>query len=181
MALLPLVLAPDPRLSICSQAVDRVDDGIRKLMDDMLETMYKEEGIGLAAVQVGVHKRVLVMDLFDKAGRYDDAENTQKEPNPIFMANPEIIYESEEENMYEEGCLSFPDQRAMVVRPKIVKVKYLDYNGDEKILECDDLLATCVQHEIDHLNGVVFIDHVSKLKRDMIIKKVKKLKKQYNM
>lgn len=169
MTILPLVIAPDPRLAVCSEAVEVVDDKLRKLMDDMLETMYAEEGIGLAAVQVGVHKRVLVMDL-------------QREENnkPYFIVNPEIIEASEEENIYEEGCLSFPEQRAMVTRPKKVKVRHLDYQGNEQILECDELLATCIQHEIDHLNGVVFIDHVSRLKRDMILRKVKKLKKLLN-
>jgi peptide deformylase len=176
---MPLVIAPDPRLAICSAEVTKVDDKIRKLMDDMLETMYHEAGIGLAAVQVGVHKRILVMDLADRSGRYkkDSDGDGVPESKPIFMVNPEIAWESEEENMYDEGCLSFPDQRASVIRPKQVHVKYLDYYGKPQILECDELLATCVQHEIDHLNGVVFIDHVSKLKADMIMRKMKKLKK----
>lgn len=181
MAILPLVIAPDPRLEVCSAEVPEVTDGIRKLMDDMLETMYNEEGIGLAAVQVGVHKRILVMDLSDRAGRYKN--NVEQEAagadssQPIYMVNPEVMDESEEENIYDEGCLSFPDQRAMVTRPKRVKVKYLDYNGKPQIMECDGLLATCVQHEMDHLNGVVFIDHISKLKYDVIMRKMKKLKK----
>ena len=181
MTVLPLVIAPDPRLAVCSAEVPEVNDKIRKFMDDMLETMYKEGGIGLAAVQVGVHKRILVMDLNDRAGRYKNDEermsNDSPDNGPFYLVNPKIIEESPEENIYDEGCLSFPDQRAMVTRPEKVKVKYLDYYGKEQIMECDGLLATCVQHEIDHLNGVVFIDHVSKLKHDVIMRKMKKLKK----
>lgn len=181
MTILPLVIAPDPRLEICSAEVAAVDDNIRRFMDDMLETMYAEGGIGLAAVQVGVHKRILVMDLSDRAGRYtnNDGQVIENSPlsAPIYMVNPEIVEASDEKNIYEEGCLSFPEQRAMVTRPKTVKVKYLDYNGKHQVLECDELLATCVQHEIDHLNGVVFIDHVSKMKYDMVMRKMKKMKK----
>lgn len=176
--ILQLVIAPDPRLAICSEPVKTIDKTIQKLMDDMLETMYHEGGIGLAAVQVGVHKRILVMDLSDKNNRYGDKDSKADENHkPVFMVNPEIVDESEEKNIYDEGCLSFPEQRAKVIRPKRVKIKYLDYYGKPQILECDELLATCVQHEIDHLNGVVFIDHVSKLKRDMVMKKMTKLKK----
>ncbi|PIR37316.1 MAG: peptide deformylase [Alphaproteobacteria bacterium CG11_big_fil_rev_8_21_14_0_20_39_49] len=180
MTVLPLVIAPDPRLAVCSEPVHEVTDGLRKFMDDMVETMHTCEGIGLAAVQVGVHKRILVMDLSESHKRYENAGEKIGDVDlskPIYMVNPEIIEESEEENIYEEGCLSFPEQRALVTRPKVVKVKYLDYNGKEQIMECDELLATCVQHEIDHLNGVVFIDHVSKMKRDFIMRKVKKVKK----
>lgn len=166
MTVLPLVIAPDPRLAICSEPVEKVDDELRAFMDDMLETMYAEEGIGLAAVQVGVHKRILVMDL-----------QIEGEKKPVFVVNPEIIETSEELNEYEEGCLSFPEQRAKVIRPKRIKVKHLDYHGKEQVLECDELLATCIQHEMDHLNGVVFVDHVSKMRRDMILRKVKKLQK----
>lgn len=181
MTVLPLVIAPDPRLEVCSAEVSVVDDNTRKFLDDMLETMYAEGGIGLAAVQVGVHKRILVMDLNDRAGRYKNdeerAEGDSPDNGPFYMVNPQIINESEEENIYEEGCLSFPEQRALVTRPKQVKVKYLDYYGKEQLLECDGLLATCVQHEIDHLNGVVFIDHISKLKHDVIMRKMNKLKR----
>lgn len=166
MTKLTIITAPDPRLAICSEEVKDVTPELQKLMDDMLETMYAEDGIGLAAVQVGVHKRILVMDL---------QQDGKKEP--MFIINPEIIESSEEENIYEEGCLSFPGQLAMVTRPKTVKVKFLDYHGKEQILDCDELLATCIQHEMDHLNGVVFIDHVSRLKREMILRKVKKIKK----
>lgn len=180
MTILPLVTAPDPRLEVCSEPVAKIDDELRKFMDDMLETMHHENGIGLAAVQVGVHKRILVMDLSDSGSRYDETDGKAcgvDISKPFFVINPEIIESSEEENIYEEGCLSFPDQRANVTRPKRVKVKYLDYNGKEQVIECDGLLATCVQHEIDHLNGVVFIDHISRMKRDVILRKVKKLKK----
>lgn len=163
MAILPLVIAPDPRLAVCSEPVGAVTDEVRRLMDDMLETMRHADGVGLAAVQVGVHKRILVMEIDQQV---------------YYVVNPEIISSSEEENMYEEGCLSFPQQRAMVTRPKYIKVRYLDYNGKPSVLECDALLATCIQHEMDHLNGVVFIDHISGLKRSMIMKKVQKLKKR---
>lgn len=163
MTILPLVIAPDPRLMVCSEVVDAVTDDIRQLMDDMVETMRHADGVGLAAVQVGVHKRILVMEIDEQV---------------YYLVNPEITESSSEENIYEEGCLSFPQQRAMVTRPKQVKVSYLDYNGEPRTLECDALLATCVQHEMDHLNGVVFIDHLSSLKRSMIMKKVQKLKKR---
>lgn len=177
MAVLPLVIAPDPRLKKVSEPVEKVNDEIRKLMDDMLETMYDSNGIGLAAVQVGVHKRILVMDIEHGSSRYPDAKSEQDHSEPYFIINPEILNESEEENTYEEGCLSFPGQYANVVRPKRVKLKYLDYDGNEQILEADELLSTCVQHEIDHLNGIVFIDHISTVKRDMIMRRLKKLKK----
>lgn len=162
MAILPLVIAPDPRLEVCSAAVEEVNDELRAFMDDMVETMRHENGVGLAAVQVGVHKRVLVMEIDEVI---------------YHIINPEIVCNSEEQNIYEEGCLSFPDQRAMVTRPKEITIKYLDYHGKPQTIECDGLLATCIQHEIDHLNGVVFIDHVSKLKRDMIMRKMRKQKK----
>ena len=180
MTILPLVIAPDERLKIKSKAVDKVTDVERKLMDDMLETMYDSQGIGLAAVQVGVHKRILVMDLSESSKRYDEVSSESCKVDiskPIYMINPVIVQESKELNSYEEGCLSFPDQRATVIRPKEVKVKYLDYQGNEQEFLCDDLLSTCVQHEIDHLDGIVFVDHVSKLRRDFIMRKVSKLKK----
>ena len=163
MTILPLVIAPDPRLSICSQPVPVVTDATRRLMDDMVETMRHEDGVGLAAVQVGVHLRILVMEINETI---------------YYVINPEIETVSEEQNIYEEGCLSFPKQRALVTRPKQITVKCLGYDGKEQRIECDELLATCIQHEIDHLNGVVFIDHLSKLKRSMIMQKVKKLKKR---
>ncbi|MCH2037086.1 MAG: peptide deformylase [Rickettsiales bacterium] len=166
MAVLPLVKAPDSRLKIKSFPVDDINQEILELLDDMVETMYAEGGIGLAAVQVGVHKRLLVMDL---------QEDEQK--NPLYIINPEIIESSEELSSYEEGCLSFPGQKAKVVRPATVTVKYLDREGVEQFYKAEGLAATCIQHEIDHLNGVVFPDHISKLRRDMIMKRVKKYKK----
>lgn len=175
MAVLPLVVAPDPRLKEVSKPVEKVDDELRGFMDNMLETMYAMNGIGLAAVQVGVHKRILVMDIEHGSSRYPGTEGG--EGNPLFLINPEIVEKSEEQNTYEEGCLSFPGQYAEVTRPKKVKIKYLNYNGDEQIIDADELLATCVQHEIDHLNGIVFVDHISKMKRDMIIKKLVKQQK----
>ncbi len=175
MTILPLVIAPDERLKQKSEPVEEVTDEIRSLMDDMLETMYASNGVGLAAVQVGVHKRVLVMDVGRGSKRYDNLD--EENSNPVFMVNPEIIEESEEINRYDEGCLSFPGQYAEVERPKQVKVKYLDYNGKPQEIEADELLATCVQHEVDHLNGVVFVDHISRTKRDLIIRKLKKQKK----
>jgi peptide deformylase len=174
MAILPLVIAPDPRLKIISEPVEKVDDELRKLMDDMVETMYFEKGIGLAAVQVGVHKRVLVMDVGKGSERYPD---TQGESEIMHLVNPEILEASKEENVYKEGCLSFPDQFVDVTRPKTAKIKFLDYFGKEQIIEADELLATCVQHEIDHLNGITLVDHASPLKRDMILRKLTKMKK----
>lgn len=167
MAVLPLVIAPDERLNIKSTSVEKVDDAIRKLLDDMLETMYANDGIGLAAVQVGVHKRCIVIDVTRREGRRE----------PIKLVNPEIVDNSEEQHLFLEGCLSFPDQFSEVERPDKVKVKYLDENGKEQLLEADGLLATCLQHEIDHTNGVVFVDHISSLKRDMILRKLKKAKR----
>lgn len=182
MANLILIIAPDPRLAMRSEPIDKVTDETRKLVDDMIDTMHEEDGIGLAAVQVGVLKRVLVMDLSGMSDRYEASDEDKCGADiskPMCMINPEIIKESAEQNSYDEGCLSFPGQRAMVTRPKKVTIKYLDYKGKEQTMACDDLLSTCVQHEIDHLNGVVFVDHVSKMKRDMVIKKVQKIKKRF--
>ncbi len=164
-----IITVPHPTLKQKAQPVDVVDDAVRKQMDAMLQAMYDAPGIGLAANQVDMLNRVLVMDL----SRRDEDE----EASPIFMANPEIIYESEEMSAMEEGCLSIPQQHAEVERPAIVRVKYLDYNGKQAELEAEGLLSHCVQHEIDHLNGVLFIDYLSSLKRNMILKKVKKLQK----
>ncbi|MCZ4281590.1 peptide deformylase [Kiloniella laminariae] len=165
MTIREIVIAPDPVLKKVCDPVDAVDDGIRTLMDDMLETMYKAPGIGLAACQIGVTKRVIVVDVSDD----------KEEKRPYCMANPEIIWESEEYSAYQEGCLSLPEQYAEVERPAAVRISYLDREGKRQELEATDLLATCIQHEIDHLNGVLFIDHISKLKRGMIMKKLKKL------
>ncbi len=169
MTVLPLVIAPDPRLKICSAPVDTVTDELRRFIDDMIETMYASGGIGLAAVQVGVHKRVLVMDI-----DYRD-ENTKG--TPLVLINPEIAGSSVEISTYQEGCLSFPGQYADVKRPEKVTVKYIDYNGKSQTMEADGLLATCVQHEMDHLNGITFVDHISALKRDVIMRKLKKAQK----
>ena len=167
MAILPILVAPDPRLKAKAVKVEAIDDTIRTLMDDMLETMYEAPGIGLAAPQVGVSKRVVVLDV---AGKDDP-------PAPMVFANPEVIWESEERNTYEEGCLSVPKQYAEVERPATVKVRFLDRDGVQHEIEADSLLATCIQHEIDHLNGTLFIDHLSSLKRNMILHKLKKEKR----
>lgn len=169
MAILPIVTAPDSRLKIKSFPVPEVTDDIRKLMDDMLETMYHAQGIGLAAVQVGVHKRILVMDL---------QERDENKHGPYYLVNPQIIESSNTLSSYDEGCLSFPEQQSTVFRPERVTVKYLDYQGKEQVLEATGLLATCVQHEIDHLNGIVFVDHLSPVRRELIMRKVRKVKKR---
>lgn len=167
MAILPIYIAPHPVLKKKAEPVDAVTPEIAKLMSDMLETMYDAPGIGLAAPQVGVSKRILVVDV----ARADE------DPRPIKMANPEILASSEELSIYEEGCLSFPEQYAEVQRPATVTIRYLDENNVSQEIEADGLLATCVQHEIDHLDGIVFVDHLSTLKRGMIMRKLKKLQK----
>lgn len=168
MTKLDIINVPDPLLKTVSSPIDRVDADVQKLLDNMLETMYAAPGIGLAAIQVAVPKRVIVLDTSP-----EDAE----ERNPLFLVNPEVTWESEEYNVYSEGCLSVPEHYADVERPAAVRVKYLDYNGDMREDLMEGLTATCVQHEIDHLNGVVFIDYLSRLKRNMIIKKVQKATK----
>lgn len=170
MALLPLVIAPDPRLKTRSEAVEKIDDSIRKLVADMFDTMYQEKGIGLAAVQVGVMKRVLVADV---SWRDEDGIPGKQ----YVIINPEIVEQTPKLHSYKEGCLSFPDQFAEVTRPESVRIRYLDLEGKPQEESFDGLLATCIQHEIDHLNGVVFVDHVSSIKRDMILRKLKKMKK----
>jgi len=168
MSVKKIVTIPDPILKKKSLPIKNVDLSVKKLMDDMLETMYAAPGIGLAAVQVGVLKRVVVIDLSKK----------EEKKTPLFFVNPEIISTSEEQVSYEEGCLSIPNQFAEIKRPNRCHVKYLDYNGKKKDLKADGLLATCIQHEIDHLNGILFIDYLSKLKKDLILKKVIKQKKE---
>lgn len=168
MALLPIIVAPDPRLKRLSQPVAQVDDEIRRLMDDMLETMYKAPGIGLAAPQVGVLKRVIVVDVAR------EGEDSQ----PLQMANPEIISVSDADATYEEGCLSLPEHFAEVVRPETARIRYLDRNNELREIDADGLLAVCVQHEIDHLDGILFVDHITALKRNMILRKLTKLKKE---
>ncbi len=167
MALLPILTAPDPRLKKISQPVKQVDDGVRKLMDDMLETMYQAPGIGLAAPQVNVLKRVIVLDLAREG----------EEPQPLRLANPEIVWVSDEDVTYNEGCLSVPEHYADVARPAACRVRYLDYQNKRSEIAAEGLLATCLQHEIDHLDGVLFIDHLTSLKRNIILRKLLKAKK----
>ncbi|MFZ5609955.1 MAG: peptide deformylase [Pseudomonadota bacterium] len=167
MAVLPIIEAPDPRLKVKSRPVAGVDDEMRRLMDDMLETMYAAPGIGLAAIQVGVPKRVLVIDL---------QENETRAPR--YFANPVIEHASDDLKTYNEGCLSVPDQYAEIERPARVRVRYLDYEGKERVEDLEGLLATCLQHEMDHLEGILFIDHLSALKRNMILRKLAKARRE---
>ena len=163
-----IVLIPEPILKTVSAPVEAVTDATRKLFDDMLETMYAAPGIGLAAVQIGVAQRLVTVDV----SREDE------ERQPLFFANPEIIWSSEESHAYEEGCLSIPDIYAEVTRPSEVKVAYLDYQGEKREMHCTGLLATCIQHEIDHLHGVLFIDHLTRLQRERAVKKFMKAQKR---
>jgi peptide deformylase len=170
MAIRTILTEPNKFLRKKSLTVENVDKDIQKLMDDMLETLYAAPGIGLAAIQVGVAKRVIVMDL---------SRNRDEEPKkPIYFVNPEIVWKSEDKFTYEEGCLSLPNQFAEIERPKYCSVKYLDYHGHPQEIKAERLLSTCIQHEIDHLEGILFIDHLSKLKKSMIIKKLSKQKKE---
>ena len=166
MTIRKILTEPNPFLRQKSTKVDVVNDEVRSLMDDMLETMYHAPGIGLAAIQIGVPKRVIVIDL----SRDDEKKN------PLYFVNPELITNSDNKAAYEEGCLSVPGQFAEINRPDKCKVKYLDYNGKQQILDAKDLLATCIQHEMDHLEGILFIDYLSKLKKAIIIKKLSKAK-----
>ena len=168
MALLPIVTAPDPLLKRISAPVEAVDDDIRTLLDNMLETMYDAPGIGLSAVQVGVLKRVVVVDV-----SADDSP-----PAPMYLVNPVIERYSDEQGLHEEGCLSLPQHYAEVERPLTVEVSYLDYDGKPAQLKADGLLSTCLQHEIDHLDGLLFVDHISMVKRQMILRKLQKAKRQ---
>lgn len=168
MAIRDILIIPDKRLRVKSDPVAKIDASVRALVDDMFATMYAAPGIGLAAIQIGVPARVVTMDLAAK-----DAP-----PEPKVFINPVIVDASADTSTYEEGCLSIPEYYEEVERPAAVKVKYLDLDGREQELEADGLLATCLQHEIDHLNGVLFIDHISKLKRDMVMKKFKKAAKK---
>jgi peptide deformylase len=167
MAVLPIITAPDPRLKVACEPVAKVDAAIVKLMDDMLDTMYLAPGVGLAAPQVGVTKRILVVDVSPKDGPRE----------PLRMVNPEIVWRSEELAVYEEGCLSLPEQYADVERPAKIRFRYLDETGAPQEREAEGLLATCIQHELDHLDGIIFVDHLSALKRRMILRKLAKLKK----
>ena len=167
MSLRKILTEPNKVLREKSLSVEKVDKDLQELMDDMLETMYAAPGIGLAAIQVGIPKRVIVLDITPK----------DKPRNPIFFINPEIIDKSENNSTYEEGCLSVPGQFAEIDRPNKCHIKYLDYHGQAKEITVEGMLATCIQHEIDHLEGILFIDYLSKLKKSMIIKKLSKQKK----
>ena len=167
MAKLDIITLPDRKLRLVSAPVERIDDELRRLMDDMLETMYAAPGIGLAAIQVGVPRRLVVLDVAKR-------EDEEAEAAPMFLINPEILTGSDERTVHEEGCLSIPEYYAEVERPASVRLRYLDRDGKRREIEADEILATCIQHEVDHLNGTLFIDYLSKLKRDMVIKKFAK-------
>ncbi|MCA3248261.1 MAG: peptide deformylase [Tagaea sp.] len=168
MALREILVAPDPRLKIKARPVETFDDALRTLLDDMVETMYAAKGIGLAAPQVGVPSRAIVMDLAREG----------EPPAPRKFVNPEIVWASDEEVPCEEGCLSVPGQYADVTRPERVRVRYRDETGVRHEIDCDGLLAVCIQHEMDHLEGVLFVDHLSALKRNMMLRKVQKAQRQ---
>ncbi|CAN7284841.1 peptide deformylase [Rhizobium sp. LjRoot98] len=167
MTIKPLIILPDPVLRQLSQPVETVNAEIRSLADDMLETMYDAPGIGLAAIQIGVPRQMLVIDV-SKEG---------EDKQPLVFINPKVLTASDERSVYEEGCLSIPDYYAEVERPATITVEYIDLEGKKLTAKADGLLATCLQHEIDHLNGVLFIDHISKLKREMVIRKFTKAAK----
>ena len=166
MTIKKILTEPDPFLRQKSENVDKVDKEVRKLIDDMLDTMYAAPGIGLAAIQVGVPKRIIVIDL-----------SKEEEKNPLYFVNPKIILKSDTKATYEEGCLSVPGQFAEIDRPDQCLVNYLDYNGKQQELNAEGLLATCIQHEMDHLEGILFIDYLSKLKKNFITNKLSKQKK----
>ena len=168
MSIKKILILPDPILRERSKEIEKVSSEVQKLLDDMIETMYDAPGIGLAAIQIGVPKRAVVIDL--------SKEKEKKEP--IYFINPEIVWKSDETSTYEEGCLSIPNQFAKIERSEKCDVKFLDYQGEEKKIRAEGLLATCIQHEIDHLNGVLFIDYLSKLKKSMIEKKIAKQQKE---
>ena len=166
MAIKTILTEPNEILRRVSLPVDKVDEDEQTLMDDMLEAMYDAKGIGLAAIQIGVPKRIIVLDI----------SKNDNEKSPMYFVNPVILNKATEQSTYEEGCLSVPDQFAEIDRPNKCEVEYLDYNGEKKLLKAEGLLATCIQHEIDHLEGILFIDYLSKLKKSMIIKKLSKQK-----
>jgi peptide deformylase len=168
MALLSIITAPDPRLKLKAKSLPRVDDAARRLMDDMIETMYAAPGLGLAAPQIGVAKRVLVLDI---------AREGEK-PQPLKIANPELLWVSDELMLQSEGCLSLPEHYADVERPRAIRLRYLDHENEIRELEAEGLLATCIQHEMDHLDGVLFVDHLSAVKRGIILRKLAKAKRQ---
>ena len=167
MTIRPLVIIPDSKLRLVSEPVKEITQEIRQLADDMLETMYDAPGVGLAAIQIGVPVRMVTMDV----------SKTEEERQPMVLINPEVTWTSEEKRVYEEGCLSIPEYYEEVERPDRIRFRYMNLNGETVEQDADGLMATCVQHEIDHLNGVLFIDYLSRLKRDMIVKKVVKSRK----
>ena len=167
MALLPIIVAPDPRLKINTEPVLVVDDELRRFLEDMQETMYAADGIGLAAPQVGDRRSIIVLDV----------TNREEGRQPLCLINPEIVWNSDEQRTHQEGCLSLPEYFADVKRPVSIRLKYLDKNGASQKLSADGMLATCIQHEMDHLKGILFVDHISSVKRHMIIRKLKKAKK----
>jgi peptide deformylase len=168
MTIRPLVILPDTRLRVVSEPVPAITDEIRRLAEDMLETMYDAPGVGLAAIQIGVPKRVITMDV----------SKSETERQPLVLINPEILWSSEEKRTYEEGCLSIPEYYEEVERPDRVRFRYTNLQGESIEQDADGLMATCIQHELDHLNGVLFIDHLSKLKRDRVVKKFAKAAKR---
>jgi len=174
MALLPIIEAPDPRLRTISTPVESIDDALQTLIDDMLETMYDAPGIGLAAIQVGMPKRLLVIDLQEPESDEEDAKPVR---NPMVFINPQILEGSDELSVYNEGCLSVPDQFAEVERPSTIRASWMDREGRIHEQQLEGLLATCLQHEMDHLEGILFIDHLSRLKRDMLMKKLQKARR----
>lgn len=165
---MPIITAPDPRLKVKSEAVGHVDDALRKLLDDMLETMYEAPGIGLSAIQVGIAKRLITVDV-----SADD-----EEPAPLFLINPKIVHMSDKGAIFDEGCLSLPNQFAEIERPESIVVDYIDRDGVARQMEADGLLSRCIQHEMDHLQGVLFVDHLSLMKRNMILRKLQKQRRQ---
>ena len=168
MALRPIIILPDPKLRLVSKPVERIDEALRKLIDDLVETMHDAPGVGLAAIQVGEPIRLLVADVAKK----------EEEPNPQVFINPEVTWRSDERSTYEEGCLSIPEYYAEVERPASVRARYLDRHGKKQEILAEGLLATVLQHEVDHLDGVLFIDYISKLKRDRVVKKFQKAAKR---
>ena len=183
MKILPIITLPDPRLKKKSESIEIVNNEIKTLMDNMLHTMYKAPGIGLAAPQVGINKKIIVMDVSPRPElkEYQKEKNekeTKPKPNPLQMVNPEITWLSNEKKSGEEGCLSIPGVMDDITRPKECKVQYIDKNNESQKLKATGLLARCIQHEIDHINGVLFIDHLSKIKKDIILRKLQKKQKE---
>jgi peptide deformylase len=168
MAIRPIIILPDSKLRLVCEPVKNVDDSVRALMDDMVDTMHDAPGIGLAAIQIGLSQRIVVIDLAKK----------DEPPDVQYFVNPEIVWSSEDKSVYEEGCLSIPEYYEEVERPARIRARFIDRDGQEREIEAEGLLATALQHEIDHLNGVLFIDHISRLKRDRVIKKFIKQAKQ---